>query len=59
MTKHEIKAIEYAFFNYKKLMDSVVISTVEWAESGFLIKNSQDRYIHNTKVRNEKGNYHV
>lgn len=29
----------------------------EWAESGFLIKNSQDRYIHNTKVRNEKGNY--
>ena len=29
----------------------------EWAESRFLIKNSQDRYVHNTKVRNEKGNY--
>lgn len=29
----------------------------EWADMGFLEKNSQDRYIHNTKVRNEKGNY--
>jgi len=29
----------------------------DWGESGFLIKNSQDRYIHNTKVRNEKGSY--
>lgn len=29
----------------------------EWAAMGFLLKNSQDRYIHNTKVRNEKGSY--
>lgn len=29
----------------------------EWADSGFLEKNSQGRFIHNTKVRNEKGSY--
>ena len=29
----------------------------EWADMGFLEKNSQDRYIHNTKVRNEKAIY--
>lgn len=29
----------------------------EWAEDKFLEVNSQGRYIHNTKVRNEKGNY--
>ena len=29
----------------------------EWADDGFLELNSQGRYIHNTKVRNEKGSY--
>ena len=29
----------------------------EWAEMGFLEKNSQGRFIHNTAVRKEKGNY--
>lgn len=29
----------------------------EWAEMGFLEKNSQGRYVHQTQVRNEKGNY--
>jgi hypothetical protein len=29
----------------------------EWADMGFLEKNSQGRFIHNTAVRKEKGNY--
>lgn len=29
----------------------------DWADMGFLEKNSQGRFIHNTKVRNEKGSY--
>lgn len=29
----------------------------DWAEMGFLEKNSQGRFIHNTQVRNEKGTY--
>lgn len=29
----------------------------EWSEMGFLEKNSQGRYVHNTQVRNEKGTF--
>lgn len=29
----------------------------EWADEDFLIKNSQGRFVHNTKVRTEKGTY--
>ena len=29
----------------------------DWSDMGFLELNSQGRYIHNTKVRNEKGSY--
>lgn len=29
----------------------------EWAEMGFLVKNSVGRYIHNTTTRGEKGNF--
>lgn len=29
----------------------------EWSKTGFLIKNSQNKFIHQTKVNNVKGNY--
>lgn len=31
----------------------------EWSKTGFLIKNSQNKFIHQTKVNNVKGNYIV
>ena len=31
----------------------------EWAKNGFLLKNSQNKFIHQTKVNNIKGNYIV
>lgn len=53
MTKQEIKLIEYAFFNYKKLMDNVVISTVEWAESGLAIDYSKPKVKSSANTKKE------
>ena len=43
MTKKERKIIEHALYNYKKFFNNVVMSTVEWAESGLAIDYSKPR----------------
>ena len=51
MEKDAKKVVKFALYNYPKFFDSVVISTVEWAESNMAIDYSK------VAVSSSPGNY--